>query len=480
MGGISLTASMRSNLLSLQNISGQVSSTQNKLATGNKVNSAIDNPSSYYTTLSLNNRADDLNALLDSMGQAISTIKAATTALESATDFLEQAKAVGQNMVQEDFYGATKAYVKTKDELLAAVQNANVQYIIVESNINMGDTQIVLSEGQALVGKSYADNDASSVQISFSKTDGQAGIVCNNNSMVSNLKINYSNKSSSQGDKTTAISNKGQETRISNVDIFFTTTAPAATNSSSAITSSGNSSILLSGNININATQISVGTVFSINALYGANILFQKANVNVSQNIMAQDGHIVIDKASEIRSENALSFHSGTFDIYGKVIAKRISYFGTSNMTLTLHSGAELYTESNPIFSIHDKNTIVIKEGALVGVNNKVFVADKEDVSERNSSVEENYFATNSNFILTAQTWEKVKSGNAAEKVNAAEASRSEISETKEYSNSKKQLANVFEQYDELIKDASYKGVNLLQNESLKVFLMRIIQIICK
>ena len=69
MSGISLTASMRSNLLSLQNISGQVSSTQNKLATGNKVNSAIDNPSSYYTARSLNNRADDLNALLDSMGK---------------------------------------------------------------------------------------------------------------------------------------------------------------------------------------------------------------------------------------------------------------------------------------------------------------------------------------------------------------------------------------------------------------------------
>ena len=54
-GKISLTASMRSNLLSLQNISRQVSSTQNKLATGNKVNSAIDNPSS--------NGLSDVNSL---------------------------------------------------------------------------------------------------------------------------------------------------------------------------------------------------------------------------------------------------------------------------------------------------------------------------------------------------------------------------------------------------------------------------------
>ena len=100
MDKISLTASMRSNLLSLQSISKQVDATQNKLSTGKKVNSAIDNPSSYYIARSLTNRASDLDALLDSMGQAVSTIKAATEALESAADFLEQAKAVANQMLE--------------------------------------------------------------------------------------------------------------------------------------------------------------------------------------------------------------------------------------------------------------------------------------------------------------------------------------------------------------------------------------------
>ena len=102
MEKISLTASMRSNLLSLQTISKQVDATQNKLSTGKKVNSAIDNPSSYYTASSLTNRANDLDALLDSMGQAVSTIKAATEALESAADFLEQAKAVATQMLENE------------------------------------------------------------------------------------------------------------------------------------------------------------------------------------------------------------------------------------------------------------------------------------------------------------------------------------------------------------------------------------------
>ena len=77
MADISLTASMRSNLLSLQNTSDLMDRTQERLSTGKKVNSALDNPGSYYTARSLDNRAGDLNSLLDSMGQGISTVKAA-------------------------------------------------------------------------------------------------------------------------------------------------------------------------------------------------------------------------------------------------------------------------------------------------------------------------------------------------------------------------------------------------------------------
>ena len=94
MSNISLTASMRSNLLSLQNTQKLMDTTQERLSTGNKVNSAIDNPSSYYTAQSLNNRASDLESLLDSMGQGIQTIKAANEGIESITAFVQQAKAV--------------------------------------------------------------------------------------------------------------------------------------------------------------------------------------------------------------------------------------------------------------------------------------------------------------------------------------------------------------------------------------------------
>jgi len=94
---ITLTASMRSNLSSLKGIQKQMNTTQERLSTGKKVNSAIDNASSFYQARSLTNRAADLDALLDSMGQGIQTIQAANEGIESVTSYVEQLKSVAQS-----------------------------------------------------------------------------------------------------------------------------------------------------------------------------------------------------------------------------------------------------------------------------------------------------------------------------------------------------------------------------------------------
>ena len=123
MSQISLTASMRSNLLSLQNTSKLMSQTQERLATGKKVNSAIDNPSSYYTAQSLNNRANDLSSLLDSMGQAISTIKAADEGISSITSFVEQAKAVATSALDTTDVAARTKYAAQFDSIMDQINN---------------------------------------------------------------------------------------------------------------------------------------------------------------------------------------------------------------------------------------------------------------------------------------------------------------------------------------------------------------------
>lgn len=92
---------MRSNLLSLQNTQSLMDTTQERLSTGKKVNSALDNPSSFYTAQSLTNRANDLSSLLDSMGQGVQTIKAADEAITSITALVQQAKAVANQARDE-------------------------------------------------------------------------------------------------------------------------------------------------------------------------------------------------------------------------------------------------------------------------------------------------------------------------------------------------------------------------------------------
>ena len=118
MADISLTASMRSNLLSLQNTQDLMDMTQERLSTGKKVNSAIDNPSSYYTAQSLTNRASDLSSLLDSMGQAIQTIQAADEGIEAITDFADQAKAVANSARDSSEGDSVANYVEQFNSIL--------------------------------------------------------------------------------------------------------------------------------------------------------------------------------------------------------------------------------------------------------------------------------------------------------------------------------------------------------------------------
>ena len=138
MSDISLTASMRSNLLSLQNTQSLMDITQERLSTGKKVNSALDNPSSFYTAQSLTNRASDLSSLLDSMGQGISTIKAADEAITSITEFVDQAKAIANQARDE----ADKSSLTVTPSQVVAETNANAKLTIagVTVDVNLANT----------------------------------------------------------------------------------------------------------------------------------------------------------------------------------------------------------------------------------------------------------------------------------------------------------------------------------------------------
>ncbi|MFP5517875.1 MAG: flagellin, partial [Alphaproteobacteria bacterium] len=91
-GNVTLSSSMRTNLLQLQSTQEQINKKQNILSTGNKINTALDGPTAFFSAKGLNQRAGDLTSLKDAMGQSISTIQAADKGLTSIDAMVDQAK----------------------------------------------------------------------------------------------------------------------------------------------------------------------------------------------------------------------------------------------------------------------------------------------------------------------------------------------------------------------------------------------------
>src|SRR5450432_2107497 len=109
MSGIVLSAAVRQNLLSLQDTASLLSTTQNRLATGNKVNSALDNPTNFFTAQSLNNRASDINNLLDSIGNGVQVLQAANTGITSLQKLVDTAKSIANQVLQAPTGYTTKS-----------------------------------------------------------------------------------------------------------------------------------------------------------------------------------------------------------------------------------------------------------------------------------------------------------------------------------------------------------------------------------
>src|SRR5258707_7686560 len=111
MSGIVLSASVRQNLLSLQSTAELLSTTQNRLATGKKVNSALDNPTNFFTAQGLNNRASDITNLLDSIGNGVQVLQAANTGITSLQKLVDSAKSLANQVLQAPTGYSTKASV---------------------------------------------------------------------------------------------------------------------------------------------------------------------------------------------------------------------------------------------------------------------------------------------------------------------------------------------------------------------------------
>jgi flagellin-like hook-associated protein FlgL len=121
MADISLTAGMRSNLLSLQNTNTLVNRTQDRLSSGKKVNSALDNPTNFFAAQSHNNRATDLTNRKDGMSEAIQGIKAADAGITAISSLIAAAKGVAQSALATASMTERASYAVTYNTLMTQI-----------------------------------------------------------------------------------------------------------------------------------------------------------------------------------------------------------------------------------------------------------------------------------------------------------------------------------------------------------------------
>ncbi len=238
MSGITLSAGVRQNLLSLQSTATLLTTTQNRLATGKKVSSAFDNPTSFFTSTSLTNRANSLSSLLDQVGQAQQTLQAANQGLTSITSLLQQGLSVAQQALQAAgpstlSYGAiTTNGSLANNETFAKVGSATTT---LASNGSLGhaDTLSVINAGATL-------------SVTLAATDTVASIITDINSTVGLGSTGAATASTDSGGKLQITSNTSNAGTLSVTDTTGDTKLTAA---ATAVTAASTDLFqLLSGN----------------------------------------------------------------------------------------------------------------------------------------------------------------------------------------------------------------------------------------
>ena len=185
MSSIVLSASVRQNLLSLQSTADLLATTQTRLSTGRRVNTALDNPTNYFTASALDNRASDINNLLDGIGNGIQALQTANSGITSLQKLVDSAKSVANQALQTQVGYSSKSSITTAAITGATANNllgdANANRVVaggVELNDNTG-TAVAITGATLLAGAAGAASDNLSDNVLVADTIVVNGVTIN-------------------------------------------------------------------------------------------------------------------------------------------------------------------------------------------------------------------------------------------------------------------------------------------------------------
>ncbi|AWB25896.1 flagellar hook protein [Methylobacterium currus] len=154
--GITLSAATRQNLLSLQGTADMLSTTQTRLSSGKKVNSALDNPSNYFTAQGLSSRSSSLSGLLDAVSNGIQTIQAANTGITKLQGLTDQLKSVAQQAIS-----ASNSFVAK-----AAISSTALTGATADNLLSTGATSVLADTALSTNTSGVAANKTGNVDVS--------------------------------------------------------------------------------------------------------------------------------------------------------------------------------------------------------------------------------------------------------------------------------------------------------------------------
>jgi flagellin-like hook-associated protein FlgL len=178
IGDVALTAGMRSNLVSLQQTDSLLNRTQERLSSGKKVNSSLDDPINFFAAQSHTSRASGLSALKDAMGEAVQAVKAADSGIKAITALVEQAKSVAQSAKATDVAATRTAAVTQYNSIRTQIDQLSADSGYRGTNFLGGTTNALVvnfnEAGTAKVTITGVDGSTTGLSITVSAGWGTA------------------------------------------------------------------------------------------------------------------------------------------------------------------------------------------------------------------------------------------------------------------------------------------------------------------
>ncbi|WP_370673458.1 flagellin [Pleomorphomonas sp. PLEO] len=452
MSDINLTKAVRQNLLSLQNTAKQMATTQNRLSTGNKVNTALDNPSNFFTASSLNSRANELDSLLDSMNNGVKTLDAADNGLTSITKTLESMQSTLRQARQDKTFQTTSYSLSNLDPNSGATSQLALSGGAFTGTTNVGLTTTGSGYISTMLGGAYAAPAASAATYTGGNnidtggnTAGTLNLTYGGTTVALNIsattlgvgagttlagKINTALSSTSLSGKLTATVNGSNEivlTAANNEDASFAVSGSAASSIFGVSTSTRGSDGNLAFTVN--------GTAVSLNATTGVNLTTAIANTNIAlktagSKFQAYDNGGKLGIRAITTDAGALSMGGVDGELFGASSQQ-------NNLSLS-------YTTDELVANINNSTTY----NTAIKASNDNGKLRIQNLSTQDLTVG----GTNSsNQVIGTNTSSTTIDGNSV---------RSGLAD---------QFNTLRDQLDKLADDASFNGINLLRGDKLKI-----------